>query len=70
MGYSDDGNMTAALICGLLLIAVICDCTEKKEACTAATEQTSDVNNIIKLHKNDTTTEEICQAGGVSCDQR
>ena len=25
LGYTDSGSMTAALICGLLLIAVICD---------------------------------------------
>ena len=31
LGYSDGGNMTAALILGLLLIAVICDKEEKED---------------------------------------
>ena len=38
---------------------------KKKEACTGGAEQTSKVNNVIKLHNNDTTTKEICQIGGV-----
>lgn len=38
-----------------------CDCAEKKEACTAATEQTSSVNASKNLHSNYTT-----EQGGVS----
>ena len=38
-----------------------CDCAEKKEACTAVTEQTSSVNASKNLHFNYTT-----EQGGVS----
>lgn len=38
-----------------------CDCGKRKEACTAATEQTSSAINAIKLYPNYTT-----QQGGVS----
>lgn len=39
-----------------------CDCTEKKEACTAATEQTSNVANSLKNLQNNYTTSK----GGMS----
>ena len=38
-----------------------CDCAEKKEACAAATEQTSNALNATKLYSNYTT-----EQGGVS----
>ena len=42
-----------------------CDCTEKKETCTAATEQASkDKKHVNTILLNNSTTEEICQVGG------
>ena len=39
---------------------------EKKEACTAATEQTSSIKNMqLKIHTKDTTKDAVCQGGGV-----
>lgn len=38
-----------------------CDCQERKEACTAATEQTSNANALKNLHFNYTTKEAECQ---------
>lgn len=39
-------------------------CLERKEACTAATEQTSNVNNILKnLHFNYTTSKGAMSSG-------
>ena len=47
-----------------------CDCIEKKETCTAATEQVSSIKKYAtKIHTNNNTTGEICQAGGVLGDQ-
>lgn len=43
---------------------------KKKETCTAATEQVSSIKKYAtKIHTNNNTTGEICQAGGVSGDQ-
>ena len=70
MGIHDGGDITGAVLLAIILLPGICE-RKRKEACAAATEQTSCIKNMQLNLQNDYNSKgKNCQVGGVLRDQR